>query len=99
MPRTAYHRKDAANTKPVSDADAVKMRAIRRAAINGTFSEYAIANEFACSTYMVRMAIEGVGMAMEWCEECERRVVTPCVECNARRWAKATKATKAKESK
>ena len=91
MPRTAYARKNVANTKPVSDSDAVKMRAIRRAAINGTFSEYSIANEFACSTYMVRMAIEAVGMPIEECPECERKTVLPCVECNARRWRKKRK--------
>ena len=91
MTRTAYARKNVANTKSVSDEQLVKMKAIRRAAINGTFSEYSIANEFACSTYMVRMAIEGVGMPMEECPECERRTILPCVECNCRHRVKEMK--------
>lgn len=83
MPRTAYARKNVANTKPVSAGDAVKMRAIRRAAMNSGWSEYALASEYDCSPYQIRMAIEGVGMPMEECPECERRTILPCVACNA----------------
>jgi len=91
MPRTAYARKDAANTKPVSAEDAVKMRAIRRAAMNSGWSEYALANEFGCSPYQVRMAIEGVGMPMEWCDKCEADVIAPCVACNSEAWKRERK--------
>lgn len=91
MPRTAYARKNVANTKPASAGDAVKMRAIRRAAMNSGWSEYALANEFGVSPYCVRMCIEGVGMPMEWCDECGAECVMPCVACNSEAWKRERK--------